>query len=44
MRLLRHEKGEYTVSKEDAPDLDYYADEDGDMLLDENGLPLIVED
>lgn len=38
------EKGEYTVSKEDAPDLDYYADEDGDMLLDENGLPLIVED
>ena len=38
------ENGEYTIRKEDAPDLDYYADEDGDMLLDENGLPLIVED
>lgn len=33
-----------TVRKEDAAELDYYADEDGDMLLDENGFPLIVED
>lgn len=36
-------EGEYTVRKEDAPDLDYYADEDGDMLLDENGLPFLAE-
>lgn len=39
-----NDTGVYTVRKEDAAQLDYYADEDGDMLLDENGLPLLVEE
>ena len=37
------ESGTYRISREDVPELDYYADEYGDMLLDELGFPLIVE-
>ena len=38
------DKTTFRVSSDDTPMLNYYADEFGDMLLDEHGYPLIVED
>lgn len=38
------DNGTYQVSKQDAEELDYYADENADMLLDEIGMPFIVEE
>lgn len=38
------DKGTYQISCGDAPDLVYYADEDENMLLDEDGMPMLAED
>ena len=32
------------MSHENVADLKYYVDENGDMLLDEDGMPLLAED
>lgn len=38
------DSGTYRVSHENVADLKYYVDENGDMLLDEDGMPLLAED
>lgn len=38
------DRGNFPVSSEDASELVYYADEDGDMLLDELGHPFLAEE